>query len=72
MATNIETAYANSVLYAVLTVILTVFFTSAAAFALERQSLPFRKVILVFIVLTMFVPTNMIPKFLGDDRNRTL
>ena len=64
MATNIETAYANSVLYAVLTVILTVFFTSAAAFALERQSLPFRKVILVFIVLTMFVPTNMIPSFL--------
>jgi putative aldouronate transport system permease protein len=64
MATNIETAYANSVLYAVLTVILTVVFTSAAAFALERQSLPFRKVILVFIVLTMFVPTNMIPSFL--------
>ena len=63
-ATNIGMAYFNSVLYAILTVILTVFITSAAAFALDRQSLPFRKFILVFVVLTMFVPTNMIPSFL--------
>ena len=63
-ATNIGLAYLNSIVYAVLTVIITLFVTSAAAYTLERQTLPLRGALLIFVVLTMFVPTNMIPNYL--------
>ena len=63
-ATNIGMAYVNSIIYAVGAVIATLIVTSMAAYVLEHRQLSLRKFLIVYTVLTMFLPASMIPTFL--------
>ena len=63
-ATNILTSYLNSIFYALGTATVTLVVTSLAAYVLEQRTLPFRKALILFVVLTMFLPGFFIPTFL--------
>ncbi len=63
-ATNILTSYLNSIYYALGTATITLAVTSLAAYVLEQRTLPFRKALILFVVLTMFLPGFFIPTFL--------
>ncbi|MDD9988990.1 MAG: carbohydrate ABC transporter permease [Spirochaetaceae bacterium] len=63
-ATNILTSYMNSIIYALGTATVTLVVTSLAAYVLEQRTLPFRKALIVFIVLTLFLPGYFIPTYL--------
>ena len=63
-ATNILTSYMNSIIYALGTATVTLVVTSLAAYVLEQRTLPFRKALTVFIVLTLFLPGYFIPTYL--------
>jgi ABC-type glycerol-3-phosphate transport system permease component len=63
-ATNILTSYLNSIYYAIGTATITLGVTSLAAYVLEQRTLPFRKALILFVVLTMFLPGFFIPTFL--------
>ncbi len=63
-ATNILTSYLNSIFYAVGTATVTLLVTSLAAYVLEQRTLPFRKALTLFVVLTLFLPGYFIPTYL--------
>ena len=63
-ATNILRSYLNSIYYALGTATITLGVTSLAAYVLEQRTLPFRKALILFVVLTMFLPGFFIPTFL--------
>ena len=63
-ATDMGMAYINSVIYAVGAVIATLIVTSMAAYVLEHKRLALRKPLIVYAVLTIFLPSSMIPTFL--------
>ena len=63
-ATNILKSYLNSIYYAVGTTTITLVVTSLAAYVLEQRTLPFRKALILFVVLTLFLPGFFIPTFL--------
>ena len=63
-ATNILTSYLNSIFYALGTATVTLVVTSLAAYVLEQRTLPFRKALTVFVVLTLFLPGYFIPTYL--------
>ncbi|MDE0221200.1 MAG: carbohydrate ABC transporter permease [Spirochaetaceae bacterium] len=63
-ATNILTSYLNSIFYAVGTATITLVVTSLAAYVLEQRTLPFRKALILFVVLTIFLPGYFIPTYL--------
>ena len=63
-ATNILTSYMNSIIYALGTATVTLVVTSLAAYVLEQRTLPFRKALIVFVVLTLFLPGYFIPTYL--------
>ncbi len=63
-ATNILTSYMNSIIYALGTATVTLLVTSLAAYVLEQRTLPFRKALIVFVVLTIFLPGYFIPTYL--------
>ena len=63
-ATNILTSYMNSIIYALGTATVTLVVTSLAAYVLEQRTLPFRKALTVFVVLTIFLPGYFIPTYL--------
>ena len=63
-ATNILTSYMNSIIYALGTATVTLLVTSLAAYVLEQRTLPFRKALIVFVVLTLFLPGYFIPTYL--------
>ena len=63
-ATNILRSYLNSIFYALGTATITLGVTSLAAYVLEQRTLPFRKALILFVVLTMFLPGFFIPTFL--------
>ena len=63
-ATNILRSYLNSIYYALGTATITLVVTSLAAYVLEQRTLPFRKALILFVVLTMFLPGFFIPTFL--------
>ena len=63
-ATNILRSYLNSIYYALGTATITLVVTSLAAYVLEQRTLPFRKALIVFVVLTLFLPGYFIPTYL--------
>jgi ABC-type glycerol-3-phosphate transport system permease component len=63
-STNILRSYLNSIYYALGTATITLVVTSLAAYVLEQRTLPFRKALIRFVVLTMFLPGFFIPTFL--------
>lgn len=63
-ATSILRSYFNSIIYAVGVVAFTLIGTSMAAYVLEHKGLPFRKAMIIYVVLTMFLPSGMIATFL--------
>ena len=63
-ATNILRSYLNSIYSALGTATITLVVTSLAAYVLEQRTLPFRKALILFVVLTMFLPGFFIPTFL--------
>lgn len=63
-STNILLSYLNSIIYAAGTVTITLAVTSLAAYVLEQRTLPFRKALILFVVLTMFLPGFFIPTFI--------
>lgn len=63
-ATNILTSYLNSIFYALGTATITLVVTSLAAYVLEQRTLPFRKALTLFVVLTLFLPGYFIPTYL--------
>ncbi len=63
-ATNIVTSYLNSIFYALGTATITLLVTSLAAYVLEQRTLPFRKALILFVVLTIFLPGYFIPTYL--------
>ena len=64
MDDTILVGYRNTILYTTIGVILGVFFTSAAAFALSRKELKFRKLVLTLLTFTMFFNGGLIPTYL--------
>lgn len=58
-------AYKNTILRTVLGAGLTVLVTMCAAFSLSRKDLPYRSVITLFILFTMFFGGGLIPTFLN-------
>jgi ABC-type glycerol-3-phosphate transport system permease component len=63
-ATSILTSYLNSIFYALGTAAITLVVTSLAAYVLEQRTLPFRKALILFVVLTLFLPGYFIPTYL--------
>jgi len=63
-ATSILNSYLNSIYYALGTATITLVVTSLAAYVLEQRTLPFRKALILFVVLTLFLPGFFIPTFL--------
>ena len=63
-ATSILTSYLNSIFYALGTATITLVVTSLAAYVLEQRTLPFRKALILFVVLTLFLPGYFIPTYL--------
>lgn len=53
---NFGTYFLNTVLISAFTVVLTLLFTSMAGFALARTSFPGKRILLVIIVVTFFLP----------------
>ena len=62
--TSLWTGYANSIFYTIIGTLINISFTITAAYALTRPELLGRRVILFFIVLTMFINAGMIPNYL--------
>lgn len=62
--TEIWTGYANTILYTVAGTLLSLFITVPAAYALSRRTLPFRKVINTYLIITMFISGGLIPTYL--------
>ncbi len=56
--------YKNTVIYAVTGTIFSVFLTILCSYVISRKSLPGRKVLTMFFVLTMFINGGMIPTYL--------
>jgi putative aldouronate transport system permease protein len=56
--------YRNSLFYLILSLIFSVSTTLMGAFALSRKRLAGRKIVLFFIIMTMFINGGMIPTFL--------
>lgn len=61
---DIPRAFRNSVLFTVSGTLVTLFVASITAYCLEQPQLPYRRGLIVFFVLTMFIPGGMIPNFL--------
>jgi putative aldouronate transport system permease protein len=61
---DIPRSFLNSVMYTVMGVVFTLIISSMTAYVLEQRYLPYRRVLIVFTVLTMFLPGGMIPSFL--------
>lgn len=61
---NILTGYANTLFYVGVGTVFSMFMTTIGAYVASRRSFYFRKFLLPFIVLTMYVNAGLIPDFL--------
>ncbi|MGI5856242.1 MAG: carbohydrate ABC transporter permease [Candidatus Merdivicinus sp.] len=61
---NILTGYANTIFYVGVGTVFSMFMTTLGAYVTSRRSLYLRKLMLPFIVLTMYVNAGLIPDFL--------
>ncbi len=62
--TEIWSGYANTIFYTFAGTLLSLVITVPAAYALSRKTLPFRKAINFYCILTMFISGGMIPMYL--------
>ena len=62
--TEIWGGYANTIFYTVVGTLLSLFITVPAAYALSRKTMPFRKVINTYLIITMFISGGLIPTYL--------
>ena len=62
--TEIWGGYANTIFYTVAGTLLSLFITVPAAYALSRKTMPFRKVINTYLIITMFISGGLIPTYL--------
>jgi len=62
--TEIWSGYLNTIFYTVAGTLLSLVITVPAAYALSRKTLPFRKVINFYCMLTMFISGGLIPTYL--------
>jgi len=62
--TEIWSGYANTIFYTVAGTLLSLFITVPAAYALSRRTMPFRKVINTYLIITMFISGGLIPTYL--------
>lgn len=62
--TELWTSYANSLFYTIAHIILGIFVTLTAAYALSRKQFPGKKLINMFILIPMFFDGGLIPTFL--------
>lgn len=62
--TEIWSGYANTIFYTVVGTLLSLFITVPAAYALSRKTLPFRKAINTYLIITMFISGGLIPMYL--------
>lgn len=58
-------SYGNSLFYTVAGIVLSVVITLTAAYALSRRVFPGKKIINIYILVTMFISAGMIPSFLN-------
>ena len=61
---DIPRGYLNSIIYATVTVVFTLIVSSMSAYVLEQKRLTYRKPLIIFVVITMFLPGGMIPTYL--------
>ena len=61
---DIPKGYLNSIIYAVVTVAFTLLISSMTAYVLEQKRLVYRKPLIIFVVITMFLPGGIIPMYL--------
>lgn len=62
--TEIWAGYANTIFYTVAGTLLSLFITVPAAYALCRKTMPFRKIINTYLIITMFISGGLIPTYL--------
>lgn len=61
---QIWTGYANSIYYTVFGVAFNILLTIPAGYAMSKKYLPYRNVVLVFFMITMYVGGGMVPAYL--------
>ena len=59
--TDVWRGYLNTILYTLLSTVLSLIVTITAGWALSRKTLPFRKFFMVFFIITMFFGGGLIP-----------
>ena len=59
--TDVWLGYLNTIIYTFLSTVISLFVTILAGWALSRKSLPFRKIVMVFFIITMFFGGGLIP-----------
>ena len=57
----IWTGYKNTIIYTLIGTFLNICFTIPAGYALSRKDLPYRKVIMMFLIVTMFFGGGLVP-----------
>lgn len=62
--TEIWNGYFNTILYTVIGTCINLVFNISAGYALSRKSLPFRRLINMFFLLTMFISGGLVPTYL--------
>ena len=65
---DILTGFTNSVLYLIVGTSINMLLTVALAYPLSRKELPFRNMLTLFIVFTMYVQGGLIPTYLQVSR----
>lgn len=61
---RIWTGYANSIFYTVAGTLFNLFLTIPAAYALSKDNLPYRNVIMTLFLITMYFSGGMVPEYL--------
>ena len=61
---NVPTAYVNSIFRTIMGTVLTVMVTLLAGYPLSKRNLPYRNVVTVVILVTMFFSGGLIPTYL--------
>ena len=62
---NLVNSYLNTIFYAVVGTMLSMFLTTSAAFGLSRKKFPFKKQITLFFMFTMWFNAGMMPTYLN-------
>ncbi len=64
MNPNIAIGYRNTIIYTLFGTLLNMILTILGAFVLSRRGYPFKSIMMIFIIITMYFSGGMIPRFL--------